>query len=84
MDLWFMIKERSAFLSFFLIIVLLSVFLLVATWKNRTNIPKSLTAIITIISTIFIVASLIAMIFIISFGYNSWIEIVKITGASVE
>lgn len=46
-------------------------FLLVATLKNRTNIPKKITAIITLISTIFIVVSLIAMIFIISFGYNS-------------
>ncbi|VDG97671.1 Uncharacterised protein [Lysinibacillus sphaericus] len=71
MDLWVMIKERSAFLSFFLILILLSVFLLIATWKNRTNIPKSLTVIIILISTIFIVASLISMIFIISFGYNS-------------
>lgn len=70
MDLWFMIKEHSASLSFFLILILLSVFLMVATWKNRTNIPKSLTLIITLISTIFIVASLIGMIFIISFGYN--------------
>ncbi|PIC75848.1 hypothetical protein CSV74_13795 [Sporosarcina sp. P19] len=71
MDLWFMLKERSGFLSFFLIIILLSIFLLVATWKNRTNIPKSSTAIITLLSTIFIVVSLIAMIVIISFGYNS-------------
>jgi len=71
MDLWFIIKERSGYLSFFLVIILLSVFLLVATWKNRTNIPKSLTAIIALISTVFIVASLIAMIFMISFGYNS-------------
>jgi len=71
MDLWFMIKERSAFLSIFLIIILLSVFLLVANWKNRTNIPKSLTVIINLISTVFIVASLIAMIFIILFSYNS-------------
>ncbi|ARF13006.1 hypothetical protein SporoS204_01730 [Sporosarcina ureae] len=71
MDLWFMIKECSGFLSFFLIIILLSIFLLVATWKNRTNIPKRLTAIITLLSTIFIVVSLIAMIVIISFGYNS-------------
>ncbi len=71
MDLWFMIKERSGFLSFFLIITLLSIFLLVATWKKRTNISKSLYAIITLLSTIFIVVSLIAMIVIISFGYNS-------------
>lgn len=70
MDLWFMIKEHSASLSFFIILILLSVFLMVATWKNRTNIPKSLTLIITLISTIFIVASLNGMIFIISFGYN--------------
>lgn len=71
MDLWFMIQERFAFLLIFLIIILLSVFLLVATWKSRTNIPKSLTTIITLISISFIVASLIAMIFIVSFGYNS-------------
>lgn len=71
MDLWFMIKERTGFLSFFLVIILLSVFLLIATWKNRTNIPKSLTAILALISTVFIVVSLIAMIFLNSFGYNS-------------
>ncbi|PIC96815.1 hypothetical protein CSV69_04680 [Sporosarcina sp. P26b] len=71
MDIWFIIKERFAFLSIFLIIILLSVFLLVAIRKNRTNIPKSLTVSITIISIIFIVVSVTAMIFIISFGYNS-------------
>ncbi len=71
MDLWFIIKERFAFLSIFLIIILLSVFLLVAIRKNRTNIPKSLTVSVTIISIIFIIVSLTAMIFIISFGYNS-------------
>ncbi|ARK20309.1 hypothetical protein SporoP32a_01340 [Sporosarcina ureae] len=71
MDLWFIIKERFAFLSIFLIIILLSVFLLVAIRKNRTNIPKSLTVSITIISIIFIVVSVTAMIFIIAFGYNS-------------
>jgi len=71
MDLWFMIKERTGFLSFFLVIILLCVFLLIATWKNRTNIPKSLTAILALISTVFIVVSLIAMIFLNSFGYNS-------------
>jgi len=71
MDLWFMIKERTGFLSFFLVIILLSVFLLIATWKNRTNIPKGLTAILALISTVVIVVSLIAMIFLNSFGYNS-------------
>lgn len=71
MDIWFIIKERFAFLSIFLIIILLSVFLLVAIRKNRTNIPKSLTVSITIISIIFIVVSVTAMIFIIAFGYNS-------------
>lgn len=71
MDVWFIMKERFAFLSIFLIIMLLSVFLLVAIRKNRTNLPKSLTVSSTIISILFIVASLTAMIFIVSFGYNS-------------
>ena len=71
MELWFMIKERLPFLSFFILFILLSVILLVATWKKRTHIPKTLIAIISVVSSIFIVASLIAMVFIISFGYNS-------------
>lgn len=71
MELWTLIKERSLFLSIFLILVLLSVFLLVATWKNRSNIPKRLSLIITLVCTFFIVVSLFAMLFIISFGYNS-------------
>jgi len=71
MDVWFIMKERFAFLSIFLIIMLLSVFLLVAIRKNRTNLPNSLTVSSTIISILFIVVSLTAMIFIVSFGYNS-------------
>lgn len=71
MELWFMIKERLPFLSFFILFILLSVILLVATWKKRTHIPKTLIATISLVSTIFIVASLIAMVFIISFGFNS-------------
>ena len=71
MDFLFLIKERLPFLSFFLIIILLSIFLLIATWKNRTHIPKSLITIVSSVSITFIIVSLIAMIFISSFGFNS-------------
>lgn len=71
MDIWAVIKERSSFLIFFMILILLSIFLLVATWKSRTNTPKPLTIIITSICVVFIGASLYAMTFIISFGSNS-------------
>lgn len=66
-----MAKERSGFLSIFTLILLLSIFLIIATWKNRAVIPTSLTVLINIISTFFILASILAMIFIVSFGYNS-------------
>ena len=42
MNLWFMIKERYVLLSIFLIIMFVSLFLLIAIWKNRSNMPKSL------------------------------------------
>jgi len=69
--LWFMIQERFVFVSIFMIIILASFFLLMATWKSRVNIPKSLTATIIIISTILISSALFALIFSLSFGYNS-------------
>lgn len=71
MDLWFMIKDRYVLLSVFLIIIFVSFFLLVAIWKNRSDIPKSLTLIITIICTIIIALSIFASVFAVSFGYNS-------------
>ena len=71
MDVWFMIKDRYALLSIFLIIIFVSLFLLIAIWKNRSDMPKSLTLIITIICTVIIVLSIFALVFAVSFGYNS-------------
>lgn len=70
-DLWFMIQERFVFVLLFMIVILASLILLMATWKSRVNIPKSLTVTILVISTILIVSALFAMIFSLSFGYNS-------------
>jgi len=71
MDLWFMIKERYVLLSIFLIIIFVSLFLLIAIWKNRSDMPKSLTLIITIICTVIIALSIFALVFTVSIGYNS-------------
>ena len=71
MDLWLMIKERYVLLSIFLIIIFVSLFLLLAIWKNRPDMPKSLTVMITIICTVIIALSIFALVFAVSFGYNS-------------
>lgn len=71
MDLWFIIKERYMLLSVLLIITFVSLFLLLAIWKNRSEVPRSLTVIITVICMGIIILSLLALVFAISFGYNS-------------
>ncbi|MFJ7935573.1 hypothetical protein [Sporosarcina sp. NPDC096371] len=71
MDVWFMIKERYMLLSIFIFLILVSLFLLLATWKKRSDMPKSLTVIITIICAIIITLSIFALVFAVSFGYNS-------------
>ena len=71
MDLWFIIKERYMLLSVLLIITIVSLFLLLAIWKNRSEVPRSLTVIITVICMGIIILSLLVLVFAISFGYNS-------------
>lgn len=71
MDIWFIIKERFAVLLIFFVFIIMSFLLLVATLKNRTHIPKALLAIIITICTGFIILSIIAAVFVISFGYNA-------------
>jgi len=71
MDFWLMIKERSVLISFFMIFILVSLFLLLTTWKKHSDMPKSLNVIITIICTIIIVLSMSALVLAVSFGYNS-------------
>lgn len=71
MDLWFIIKERYMLLSVLLIIMFVSLFLLLAIWKNRSEVPRSLIVIISIICTVIIALSIFALVFAVSFGYNS-------------
>lgn len=71
MDLWIVVKERYMFLSIFIIIILASLILIFATWKNRSNIPRSLIGLIIVICTLILGFSLVALMFTISFGYNS-------------
>ncbi|PIC68260.1 hypothetical protein CSV71_04970 [Sporosarcina sp. P21c] len=71
MDVWFIMKERYMLLSIFLIIIVVSLFLLIAIWKTRSDMPKSLTLIITIICSIIIALSIFALVFAVLFGYNS-------------
>lgn len=71
MDLWYMIKERYVLLSAFLIIIFVSLLLLLATWKMRSDIPKSLTTIITTICLIITFLSILVLVFAVSFGYNA-------------
>ena len=71
MDLWFVLKERYVLLSIFLIIIFVNLFLLLAIWKKRSDMPKSLIVLIIIICTIIIILSIFALVFAVSFGYNS-------------
>lgn len=71
MDLWVLFKERYMLLSIFAIIILASLILMFATWKNRSNIPRSLVGVIIVLCTLILGLSLVALIFAISFGYNS-------------
>jgi len=70
MDLLCIAKERYIFISIFTIMILLSLLMLFAIWKNRFYLSKRLLALVTVISMIIIVLSIIALLFILSFGYN--------------
>ncbi|MEI3605756.1 hypothetical protein SPD48_08625 [Pseudogracilibacillus sp. SE30717A] len=71
MDLFMIMKERYMFLAIIIIIIFMSLLLIFTTWKRRSNIPKSLLIFITSICTILIISSLFALVFTVSFGYNS-------------
>ncbi len=71
MDLWLIVKERYMLLSVLLIITIISLLLLCAIWKNRSEIPRSLIVLIILICIVIIVLSILALMFSISFGYNS-------------
>ena len=71
MDLWVLVKERYMLLSIFAIIILASLILMFATWKNRSNIPRSFVGVIIVLCTLILGLSLVALVFVISFGYNS-------------
>ena len=69
--MWAIVQERYLFLSIFLLFLVLSLFLLLASWKNRALLPKSLGIIVSLSSSIILVGSLLALLFILSFGYNA-------------
>lgn len=71
MDLWYVIKERYILLSILMIILLASLILMFTTWKNRSSMPKSLVGMVIVLSVFIFGLSLAALIFAISFGYNS-------------
>jgi hypothetical protein len=71
MDLWFIIKERYVLLSIILIIIFISLFFLIVTWKKHSNVPKGLLVVITTICFVIILLSILALAFAVSFGYNS-------------
>ncbi|MCG7334879.1 hypothetical protein MHZ95_06290 [Sporosarcina sp. ACRSM] len=71
MDLWAVVQERYLFLSIFVIIILASLILVYASWKSRSNMPKGLIGVIIVLCTILIGLSLGALVFSVSFGYNS-------------
>ena len=71
MDLWAVVQERYLFLSIFVIIILASLILVSATWKSRSDMPKGLTGVIIVLGTLLIGLSLGALVFSVSFGYNS-------------
>lgn len=71
MDLWTVVQERYLFLSIFVIIILASLILVSATWRSRSDMPKSLIGVIIVLGTLLIGLSLGALVFSVSFGYNS-------------
>ena len=71
MSIWTIIRERLAFLLFFVVVIGVACSLLLATWKGRSKNPKALTIVTTVLCILIIGASVFAIIGIISFGYNS-------------
>lgn len=71
MDFWIIIKERYMLLLVLLIIAAASIVLLLAVWKNRSGIKKSLLGAVTVLSVLILALTMAAMLFTISFGYNS-------------
>lgn len=71
LDIWTIIQQRFWVLTFFAFLIAISILLLFSTWKNRATQPKTLTISMTILYTIILIGSFLAIIFLISFGYNA-------------
>lgn len=82
MDVWWMIQERYILLSVLLMIILVNLLLLLATWKKQADLPKSLTVIITAICLIMMILSILTLVFIVSFGYNTALSTIIYLNAS--
>lgn len=66
-----MIQERFMILAVFAVVILVSLFLLISVWKNRTYLSKPLLVVVIGLGGIILVLSLLAFIFTLSFGYNT-------------
>lgn len=71
MDIAFIMSQRYVLLSFFVIVMLTGVFLLIAIWKIRSSLSQPALIIMIVFCLLLIIASMLPIIFIISFGYNS-------------
>ncbi len=71
MDIWMMVKERYMIVSFFVLLFLFSLFLLVALWKIRRNIPIILKILFSVIILVLTIGLLYMIIFSLFFGCNS-------------
>lgn len=71
MGLLEVLNQRVGIVSFCGILIILSLFLILAIWKNRFNISKTLIVVTTTICTSLLLLSVFLLIFSISFGFNS-------------
>lgn len=71
MDMWIMFQERYVAIFSFIIVITVSVLSLYATWKKRMDIPKFISVILAVITTIIISAAIYGIVLALIFGYNS-------------
>lgn len=71
MGMWVSLQDRYLFLIIFIFIIFVNIVLLYATWKSRSTISKSLTVLVYALCLLIMVLSFFALIFILSFGFNS-------------
>lgn len=71
MELLELIRDRAAFLTLPLVIIIMCVFLIYATLKKKSLLPKGFKVMIIIVSVVIISLSAAAILLIILFGNNA-------------